>query len=88
MPDHVDEPARLQVCFLTGDPEPAAVAALDPDMFGPERFMVRGREIYLWLPNGAGRSKLATFAWQRRVGAGGTTRNWRTVLAVRDLLDG
>ncbi|HVV76260.1 MAG TPA: DUF1697 domain-containing protein [Mycobacteriales bacterium] len=88
MPEHVDEPAKLHVSFLTARPDPQAVAALDPDTFAPERFVVDGRELYLWFPNGAGRSKLATFPWRKRIGVAGTARNWRTVLAVLDLLDG
>jgi uncharacterized protein (DUF1697 family) len=87
MPEHVDEPAKLHVSFLTETPNAAAVAALDPDAFQPDRFIVDGREIYLWFPNGAGRSKLASFSWLKRIGAAGTARNWRTVLAVLDLLD-
>ena len=88
MSEHVDEPAKLQISFLTGKPDAKAVAALDRDAFAPERFEIDGREIYLWFPNGAGRSKLATFPWLKRVGVAGTARNWRTVLAVLDLLDG
>jgi uncharacterized protein (DUF1697 family) len=88
MPEHTDEPAKLHVSFLTGKPDTKAVAALDPEMFGPERFVIDDRQIYLWFPNGAGRSKLATFPWLKRIGAAGTARNWRTVVAVLDLLDG
>lgn len=87
MPEHVGEPTKLQVSFLTDKPVAEAVAELDPDAFAPERFVIDGREIYLWLPNGAGRSKLATFPWVKRIGVAGTARNWRTVLAVLDLLD-
>jgi uncharacterized protein (DUF1697 family) len=87
MPERVVEPAKLHVSFLTGKPDPKGVAALDPDAFAPDRFMIDGREIYLWFPNGSGRSKLATFPWLKRVGVAGTARNWRTVLAVLDLLE-
>lgn len=87
MPEHIDEPTKLQVSFLTGKPAAKAVADLEPDAFAPERFVIKGSEIYLWLPNGAGRSKLATFPWSKRIGVAGTARNWRTVLAVLDLLD-
>jgi uncharacterized protein (DUF1697 family) len=87
MLEHVDEPSKLHVSFLTAEPDPKAAGALDPDMFAPERFVIDGRQTYLWFPNGAGRSKLATFPWLKRIGVAGTARNWRTVLAVQDLLD-
>jgi len=86
--EHVDEPSLLHVSFLAGKPTSAAVKALDPDEFIPERFAVHGAQVYLWYPNGAGRSKLATAPWQKRLGVAGTARNWRTVLTLLDLLDG
>jgi uncharacterized protein (DUF1697 family) len=88
MPEHVDEPARLHVSFLTGEADPAGVAAIDAAAFAPDRFVADGRHLYLWFDNGAGRSKLATVPWRKRIGVAGTARNWRTVLTVLDLLDG
>lgn len=86
MPEHADEPSRLLVSFLTGPADPAGVKAVDPDAYAPERFVVDGSQIYLWHPNGVGRSKLATVPWAKKIGVAGTARNWRTVLAVLDLL--
>lgn len=87
MPEHVDDPAKLHVSFLTGKADPLGVAGIDPAAFEPDRFVVDGSHIYLWFPDGAGRSKLATLPWRRRIGVAGTARNWRTVLTVLDLLD-
>lgn len=87
MPDRVDEPARLHVSFLAGKPDPKGVAAIDAAAYAPDEFRVEGTEIYLWFANGAGRSKLATLPWRKRIAVPGTARNWRTVLAVLDLLD-
>jgi uncharacterized protein (DUF1697 family) len=87
MPGRMSDPAKLHVSFLTGKPDAKGVSAIDADQFAPDEFVVSGSEIYLWFPNGAGRSKLATFPWAKRIGVAGTARNWRTVLAVRDLLD-
>src|SRR5579872_1546593 len=44
------DPARLHVCFLAGRPRPSAVAALEPDRFLPERFVLRATDLYLDLP--------------------------------------
>jgi uncharacterized protein (DUF1697 family) len=87
MPEHVDEPAKLHVSFLTGDPDPKGIATIDPAVYDPDRFVVDGRQLYLWFPGGAGRSKLATVPWRKRIGVAGTARNWRTVLTVLELLD-
>lgn len=87
MRDRVGEPSKLHVSFLTGKPDAQGVASIDVEKYAPDEFVVSGTEIYLWFPNGAGRSKLATLPWRKKVGVGGTARNWRTVLAMLELLD-
>ena len=77
---------HLHVAFLTTRP-PANVPQIDARVFAPERCAVVGRDLYLYLPNGIGRSKLAAavLARPRAIGAGGTARNWRTVLKLSEL---
>jgi uncharacterized protein (DUF1697 family) len=79
-----EEPAKLHVFFLAGEPEPARVAAWHPERYAPDEAVVDGREVYVHFPNGMGRSKF-TFDF----GTPATARNWRTVQAlaamVRDL---
>ncbi|GAA4217619.1 DUF1697 domain-containing protein [Actinocatenispora rupis] len=72
------DPSRYLVQFRDTAPDPAPLAAAAT---GAERYAVVGREIYLWLPNGVHSSKLAA-AVNR---AGGTGRNWRTVLRLLEL---
>jgi uncharacterized protein (DUF1697 family) len=69
----------MHVMFLAGQPAARAVAALDPDRSPPDRFTVRGKEIYLLLPNGAGRSKLTNAWFDSKLKTVSTSRNWRTV---------
>jgi uncharacterized protein (DUF1697 family) len=83
-----DDPKRLQVMFLAAHPAPDRVAALDGDRFAPERFELGERCVYQWFPDGVGRSKLAAAPWERWLGVRGTARNWRTVMAVREMLGG
>jgi uncharacterized protein (DUF1697 family) len=75
------EPRALHLGFLAEQPPAAAVAALDPDRFAPDRFAVRGREIYFCYPNGMGRSKL-TLAYFKPLGTVCTVRNWNTARAL------
>jgi uncharacterized protein (DUF1697 family) len=52
----------------------------------PEEFALNNREIYLHLPNGLGRSVLASAVIHtRRLGLPATVRNWRTVTKLADL---
>ncbi len=42
--------------------------------------------IYLKLPHGYGRTKLTNAWFERKLGTASTTRNWRTVLALADMV--
>ena len=71
------EPARLHVIFLEASPAADKVSALDPDRSPPDRFEVRGREIFLSYPNGQGRSPSwispisnVSSAWRERPATG------------------
>ena len=78
-------PDRLYVAFLADRPAAAAAAALDPNRSPPDAFAVVGREVFLHLPNGGGRSKLTNDYLERQLATTSTIRNWRTVLALLDL---
>ena len=48
----------------------------------PDAFAVRGREIYLHLPNGMARTRLTNAYLEAILATTSTARNWRTVQAV------
>ena len=76
------DPKHFHVAFLSGEPDPAKVAAIDHEALMPERVVVGERVLYLDYALGAGRSKGLD---RLRLGVDATARNWRTVLALRDL---
>jgi len=84
-PERLDQPSRLLVTFLAEPPAPEAVAALQQAHSGPEVFDVRGREAYVYYPNGAGRSKLSGALIEKKLRAVGTARNWNTVAQLAAL---
>jgi uncharacterized protein (DUF1697 family) len=75
----------LHVIFLADEPNLTDVVKLNPVCAGAESFILRGREIYIYLPNGAGRSKMATYAFDKVLRTRGSMRNWRTVLSLSAL---
>jgi len=81
------EPRRYQVSFLSAEPDPRRVEALTAEDFGPERVVVRGREVYAWHPNGLQRSRLARMLSEDRLGVTATARNWNTVTALLAMAD-
>ncbi len=78
------DPKLFHVAFLSGEPDPAKVAAIDHKALLPERVVVGDRVLYLDHALGVGRSKLDRL----RLGVDATARNWRTVNALRDLAAG
>jgi uncharacterized protein (DUF1697 family) len=70
---------RMLVMFLARVPDARAQAALLKEHKGPEMIELRGPEVYLYYPNGVGRSKLTTAFLENKLDAAGTTRNWNTL---------
>lgn len=78
-----DDPKRLSVVFMAGRPEATAIETVAALAVPGESIIVEGTSAYLHLPFGTGRSKLA--GGVRKLGVAGTARNWRSVMALRDL---
>jgi uncharacterized protein (DUF1697 family) len=79
--------ARYLVLFGDRELDPERVADLDAEALAPEAFALRGREAYLWLPDGVHSSPLARAMNDKRLGATVTGRNWRTVERLLALAD-
>jgi uncharacterized protein (DUF1697 family) len=78
------DPSKLLVVFLAHDPgQKAGDNVLKPEA-GPEELWIDGRELYIYFPNGIGRSKLPWVATEKTLKTPGTGRNWNT---VRKLLE-
>lgn len=85
--DGADE-RSLHVMFLADAPAAARVAALDAGRSPPDEFRVLGREIYLLCPNGVARTKLTNAYFDAQLSTVSTSRNWRTVQKLLELLRG
>ena len=72
---------HLVVLFLKNAPTPKDVAALQADVTGPEIVKAKGKQVYIFYPDGIGRSKLTNAMIEKRIGRG-TGRNWNTVLKL------
>jgi uncharacterized protein (DUF1697 family) len=81
------EPSKLHVTFLAAKPTATAIAKLDPDRCPPDEFIVSGREIFMLLPNGMGRTKLTIDYFEKRLATQGTARNWNTVNKLLGMMD-
>ena len=75
----------LHVIFLADEPDASAVSKLDPQRSPGDEFRVIGSEIFLYLPNGAGNSKLTNAYFDSKLSTIGTARNWTTVLKLLEM---
>jgi uncharacterized protein (DUF1697 family) len=83
--DRQDDPTKMHVTFLAARPEAARVPALAALAAASEEIDVVGHDVYLHCPDGYGRTKLTNTNVEKKLAVIGTTRNWRTVIALRDL---
>jgi uncharacterized protein (DUF1697 family) len=86
--DVADDPKRYQVSFLSAEPDAERVRKISELDIAPEQFVVSGREIYAWHPDGLQRSRLAPALTDKRLGVTATARNWNTVTKLLALADG
>ena len=78
-------PSRHLVTFLRSKPPAKVVRELAAEDVAPEQFVVEGREIYAWHPEGIQRSPLAKMLTDKKLGVTATARNWSTVLKLLEL---
>lgn len=76
-----DEPTQLHVAFLATAPDEPVGG--DVERWRPEEYRVIGREVYLFVPDGLGRSLMAP---RLKILRTATTRNWNTVVALSDMV--
>ena len=80
------EPSKLVVTFLAGDPGSEARAKVLGIKVGPEELRMDGREVYIYFPDGMGRSKLWPLI-EKALKAPGTGRNWNTVEKLLEIAE-
>jgi uncharacterized protein (DUF1697 family) len=79
------EPSKLLVTFLATDPGAEACEKVLQIKCHPEELRIEGRELYIYFPNGIGRSKLSFAALEKTLKTPGTGRNWNSVTKMLDI---
>ncbi|ORT58011.1 DUF1697 domain-containing protein [Streptomyces sp. CB03238] len=81
------EARQLHVTYFSGPVAPDRFAGIDQAAFLPEEFRLGDRALYLYAPEGLGRSKLAETLSRPALlkGVTATTRNWNTVVTLVEL---
>ena len=76
---------KLYVIFLSETPSKVSINNLKGDDYLPEEFVVKGRNVYLFVPNGYGKAKMNNNFFENKLKVFGTTRNLKTLNALIEL---
>ncbi len=80
------ETEKLYVTFLSKTPEPAQAAVLNEVLFPPEEFVLHEKAVYIHCTNGYGNTKLTNLLFEKKLKTTATTRNWKTVNKLLEML--
>jgi uncharacterized protein (DUF1697 family) len=81
------EPGKILVTFLAAAPARDAEANLAKFKDYPEEVHLKGREMYIYFPNGAGKSKLPWSSVEKLLKVTGTARNWNSVTKMLEMAE-
>jgi uncharacterized protein (DUF1697 family) len=75
-------PAKMAVIFLHEEPTDSQIKKVADIDYPPDKFRIIGRDIFIYCPNGFGRTKLYTNFFENKMGVKGTARNWKTITTL------
>ena len=81
------EPGKLLVSFLAADPAKDAVTSLAALAIQPEELHLIGRELFIYFPNGQGKSRLPWARVDKALQTAGTGRNWNSVTKILEIAE-
>jgi uncharacterized protein (DUF1697 family) len=81
------EPGKLLITFLAGEPGPGAGASLAGLKPHKEELHLKGRELYIYFPDGVGKSKLPWSSVEKFLKTTGTARNLNSVIKMLEIAE-
>jgi uncharacterized protein (DUF1697 family) len=81
------DPSKMAVLFLELKPSNAQVLKVADIDNPPDKFHINDSEIYVYCPNGFGKTKLYTNFFEAKMKVTGTARNWRTVNKLLEMAE-
>lgn len=70
---------KLYVTFLSDEPKSEDINKLQTITHDSDEFEISGQEIFIFCPNGYGRTKLTNNLFENKLKLKATTRNWKTI---------
>lgn len=82
------DPEFLYVTFLFENPAEDKIRLIDKIKDEQDSFKVLDTQLYLYCPGGYGRTRFSNSFFENKLGVAATTRNWRTVNALKEMASG
>lgn len=76
--DNNKDKTFLHVTFLSSKPQKFDLNAIEEKKLNGEEIIIADNAVYLYCPNGYGKSKLNNSFLETKLKVGATTRNWKT----------
>jgi uncharacterized protein (DUF1697 family) len=79
--------SKMAVIFLYEEPSEAQIQKVKDIEYPPDQFQIIQREIFIYCPNGFGRTKLYTNFFEKKMHVTGTARNWKTISTILNIAE-
>ena len=77
--------SKLYVSFLENTPNIEDIQIISEIQSDVDKFIVDGKVVYVFCPNGYGKTKLNNTFFEKKLKTSATTRNWKTVTKLIEL---
>jgi uncharacterized protein (DUF1697 family) len=81
------DPSKMVAILLYEKPTEIQIQKVIKISYPPDKFVITGNEIFVYCPNGFGKSKLYTNFFEKKMGVTGTARNWKTLTTILSLAE-
>ena len=79
--------AKMAVIFLRETPSDSQINKVINISYPPDKFRISGKEIFIYCPNGFGKTKIYTNFFEKKMGVSGTARNWKTITSILQIAE-
>jgi uncharacterized protein (DUF1697 family) len=81
------DPVKMAVIFLHESPSDSQIDKVLNVNYPPDKFYISGPEIFIYCPNGFGKTKIYTNFFEKKMSVAGTARNWKTITAILQMAE-
>jgi uncharacterized protein (DUF1697 family) len=81
------QPSKMAVVLLHEEASSDQILKVINVDYPPDKFKISGKEIFIYCPNGFGRTKLYTNFFEKKMGVTGTARNWKTMTTLLQMAE-